>query len=329
MALLCWLGVTDARAEINWRLSIKLIADDNGQIPTNWIPRLQADLAHANRILGRSGRGYRVEVTELLTLTGVPQWHFTRVHPVDAAELHTAARAQPALYGLRTNAINLYVVQNRCQIYCESGDGAGEILLTSADNDSVSPLHLLGHYFNLRDTHEGQRFLNDNGNECGLLDLCGCARQLPGDADGTDETAPDNQCYPDLDTIARAAFDLPFADLDPARQRRVENTRYNVMSYHTAADRLTADQLDFMTNDSNGRRRAVASGNTWYVATNGSDSNSGRNSNSRLKTVTKALSVASGDDVILLRGGTYTVPEFLNQPVTIGATRGEVDLVVP
>lgn len=326
VGLLCWFAAIEARAEITWRLSIKLIADEEGQIPASWVRRLQADVTHANRVLARSARGYRLEITELLTLTGVSQWHATKVDSANAADLHNAARAQPALYGLRTNAINVYVVYNRCGFYCHHADGAGEVLLTGAGDDSVPLLHLCGHYFNLEDTHLGQRFLYDNGGECGLLDPCGCARQLPGDGDGTDQTAPDNQCYPDSDTIARAAFNLPFAELDPGRQLRVENTRYNVMSYHDQADRLTADQLDIMTNDSNNRRRAVASGNTWFVATNGSDSNSGRNSNNRFKTATKALSVAVGGDVILLRGGTYTVPAFINQPLTISATRGEVDL---
>src|SRR5262245_43632994 len=44
---------------------------------------------------------------------------------------------------------------------------------------------------------------------------------------------------------------------------------------------------------------------TWFVATNGIDSNSGTNINSPFATIKKAQGVASGGDVVYLRGGTY------------------------
>lgn len=44
---------------------------------------------------------------------------------------------------------------------------------------------------------------------------------------------------------------------------------------------------------------------TWFVATNGVDSNSGTNINSPLATITKAQAMASSGDTVYLRGGTY------------------------
>lgn len=325
----CWLATFTARADINWRLSVKLIADDHGAVPAEWSRRFNAEFARANDILARHGRGYRLELTEVLVLTGISQWHLTPVDSASRDNLHATARAQPALYGYRTDAINIYIVANLCHITCDLGDAAGDIILMSGDSPNTSLLHLCGHFFNLRHTHEGQSFRNENGSECGLRDVCNCGRQLPGNGDATEETAPDNQCYPDADAISRAAFNISFVDLDPLRQLRVENSLFNVMSYHDQPVRLTTDQLDYLANDSNSRRRSVASGDMWFLATDGSDSNSGRAGNSRFRTVTKALTVATANDVVLLRSGTYTVPQFLNQPVTIRATRGAVDLIKP
>ena len=53
---------------------------------------------------------------------------------------------------------------------------------------------------------------------------------------------------------------------------------------------------------------SVFSATTWYVATNGVDSNAGSTSNSPFATIMRAQTAASSGDTVYLRGGTY----FLN-----------------
>ncbi len=318
-----------ARAEIDWRLSIKLIADIDGVAPTNWAPQIIEDVIRANQIMHRSGRGYGFDLVEVVTLTGIPQWNQIPVNDNSRDDLDTAARAQPALYGYRTDAINVYIAANLCLRHCPLGDAGGDIILMSGDSLNTPFLHLAGHFFNLLHTHEGQTFRNESGSDCGSTDKCGCPRQFPGDADATIETAPDNQCFDSADVIARAAYNLPLADLDAPRQTRVENSLFNIMSYHANPDRLTSDQLDFMISNSNTRRRAVATGVTWFVSRDGNDGNAGDVSTSRLQTVSRALEVVDSRDMVLLRAGTFTAPQVINQPVTFRASRGDVNLVRP
>jgi len=56
---------------------------------------------------------------------------------------------------------------------------------------------------------------------------------------------------------------------------------------------------------------------TWYVATNGADSNAGTTSNSPFATIMRAQTAASSGDTVYLRGGTY----YLND-ANITATSG-------
>ncbi|MCI0747396.1 MAG: hypothetical protein L0Y58_18475 [Verrucomicrobia subdivision 3 bacterium] len=319
-----------ARAEIDWRLSIKLIADHEGNVPPEWVERAASEVARANQVMHRSGRGHGFDLIELVTLTGVPQWHDTFVDEIKRAALQDAARAQPGLYAYRENAINVYVVANQDRGMDPFPDAAGDIILMSGRMRSGMLLHACGHFFNLRHTHEGQSFQYSDGSNCGGgFSPCFCDRQFPGDADGTTETAPDNQCYDSSDVIARAAYNLPFVELDAVRQERVENTRLNFMSYRDNPDRITSDQLDFMISDSNTRRRSVATGVTWFVSTDGNDAGSGVRSNSRFQTVGRALSAAGPRDMALFRAGTYTAPQTINQPVTFRASRGDATLVRP
>lgn len=329
LGIICCLAIGHARADVDWRLSIKLIADVDGVVPTNWAPRILEEVIRANQIMHRSGRGYGLDLIEVVTLTGVPQWNWIPVNDNSRDDLHNAARAQPALYGYRTDAINVYVVANACLRHCPLADAGGDIILMSGDSLNTPLLHLAGHFFHLLHTHEGQTFRNDNGSECGLAEKCGCSRQFPGDADGTIETAPDNQCFDSADIIARAAYNLPFVDLDAARQTRVENSLFNIMSYHANPDRLTSDQLDFITSNSNTQRRNVATGVTWFVSRDGNDGNAGDVSQSRFQTVSRALEVATPRDMALLRAGTYTAPQTINQPITLRASRGNATLVRP
>ncbi len=323
------IGVEAVRAEVDWRLSIKVVADAAGNIPASTLPRLNAEVARANRLLAKHRRGFGFDLIEIATIGGVSQWYDADPRLVATRDaIQSAARRDPALYLYRTDAINVYVV----------GDFSGTCSFPNTGNDVITMgripydtllLHESGHYFNLLHTHEGQASRNNDNSPC---DGCACAVRVPGEEDQTDETAPDHSCFSSLDAIAQGAFSLLFAQLDDLRQARVRNTFKNIMSYHggdTALNILTPDQMDRMTDASNGSRRAVATGRAWYVASDGIDSNTGLSSNRRLRTLNRGLSLAAAGDVVLLKAGAYSGPVTINQPVTLCATRGDVDLVAP
>jgi hypothetical protein len=55
----------------------------------------------------------------------------------------------------------------------------------------------------------------------------------------------------------------------------------------------------------------LAAGLTYYVATNGSDSNNGRSTNTPFKTIQKPATVAAADDTVNIWAGTYREPADL------------------
>jgi parallel beta-helix repeat protein len=58
---------------------------------------------------------------------------------------------------------------------------------------------------------------------------------------------------------------------------------------------------------------------TWYVATNGSDSNNGTSTSTPFATINKAASVAVAGDIVNVRGGTYTQTVGINNDGTSSA----------
>jgi hypothetical protein len=79
---------------------------------------------------------------------------------------------------------------------------------------------------------------------------------------------------------------------------------------------------------------SVASGQPWYVATTGSDSNAGTLS-SPFKSIEKAVSVVKGGETIYLRGGTYNLTATItlsksgaeNTVISVIAYPGEVPVL--
>lgn len=322
-------GVQAVRADVDWRLSIKVVTDAAGNIPASTLPRLNAEVARANRLLAKYRRGFGFDLIEIAPVGGISQWYDADPRLVATRDaIQSAARRDPALYLYRTDAINVYVV----------GDFSGTCSFPNTGNDVITIgripydtllLHECGHYFNLVHTHEGEVSRNNDNTPCSG---CTCAVRVPGEEDHTDETAPDHSCFGSLDAIARGAFSLPYAELEGLRQVQVRNTFQNIMSYHggdTTLNILTPDQMDRMTDASNSSRRAVATGRAWYVASDGSDSNPGLSSDRRLRTLNRGLGLAAARDVVVLKSGVYSGPVTINQPVTLCATRGDVDLVAP
>lgn len=318
-----------ASADVDWRLSIKIVTDAQGDIPNSTVARMNAEVAEANRILGLSRRGIGFDLMEVLVVRRLSDWYDADPHDeATRLAIQNIVRQDPDNHFYRSNAVNIYVLGNF------SGTCAfppnDDIILMGRLPYKTLLLHETGHFFNLFHTHEGQRRLFADGSPCDLD--CECPRLLPGESDGTAETSPDHTCFNSKDDIARSLFGVPFANLDPERQGPINNTWANVMSYHgsiTTLDTLTPDQLDRMTAESNTRRRNVASGTTWFVANDGHDSNGGLTYDSRLLTVGRALQRSKPRDIVLLRSGTYAAPENMNKTVNLYATRGPVNIVAP
>lgn len=318
------------RADVDMRLSIKIVADAAGNIPSSTRTRMLNEATLANRILAKTQRGYGFDLYEVVTLQGVSQWYDSDPHDSATREaIQQAARNNPDLYVYRPDSINVYVVGNFSGTCAFPPDG--DVILIGRFPDPTLLLHECGHFFNLIHTHEGQRsFAADGTTPCNTG--CDCPVLRPGEQDGTAETAPDHRCFSSKDAISMNLHGVPFANLDALRQGPINNSWANIMSYHggsTELNVLTPDQLDRMTDAANSPRRNKVSGSTWYVAPNGNDSNTGLASNQRFRTLNRALIFGIDRDIVLLSAGTYPVTSTLTKPRTLCATRGEVHLNKP
>jgi hypothetical protein len=173
--------------------------------------------------------------------------------------------------------------------------------------------HEIGHYFGLCHSH---------GCGCGACvpNQTGVCFTEPGD-DGIDDTLADAGCW-NADQIAQHHFGTSFSNLDAANQERVVDAVQNVMSYRSLRTRLTEEQLDVWADYASTMYSNVADGRTYFVATNGSISGTGRSTHP-VDTVTNGVALASrdGNDIVLLRPGVYHETPTIQRPVTLRATR--------
>ena len=320
-----------AHAQLEWRISVKLIADSGGNPAPNAFNNISNELVLANQLLDGYGRGYRFDTTEILTLTGVSQWYNIQArNNSNKLALQAVARANPSLYAWRNNAINLYVVNSISGVCSFSGDG-DELILVGANAYRTLVLHECGHYFNLNHTHVAEQFLNANNSAC--TNGCACARLLPGDMDGVGDTAPDHECFSSQDAVALGAYGNFYTNLNATQQWLTRNTWQNIMSYHdqNVLSIETPDQLDRSTDSANGPRLGVTTGRTRYVATWGSDAggNLGTASAARLRNVSTGVARADAGDIVLIAGGAYNEPQTLSKAVTLRATRGDATIGAP
>ena len=319
------------QAQLEWRISVKLIADVNGNPPPSAFNNISNEIVLANQLLDGYGRGYQFAITEVLTLTGVSQWYNIQArNNSNKLALQAVARANPGLYAWRNNTINLYVANSTSGV-CSFPDDGDELVLVGANAYRTLVLHECGHFFNLIHTHENEQFLNANTSPC--TNGCGCARLIPGDSDVVGDTAPDHTCFGSENAVALGAYGDFYRNLTATQQFLTRNTWQNIMSYHdqNVLNILTSDQLDRATDAANGPRSFVTSGRTRYVATWGNDGivNSGLASGARLRNVSTAVVRAAGGDVVLVAGGTYNEPQVISRPLTLRATRGDATIGAP
>lgn len=348
----CWLSlwvglVLTAPADITIRLSVKAVLNP---ATGNRQPGV-SDLTFSNTVAGMNamlqglGRGYRIQWVgnALINVGGLNQYNSgpSQYYDVDFVnddngdvlkdQFEANAIANPATYGWDVNAVNIYIVRfgganwNVCSFPDE------QIILVNgvagySSSDTV--LHEIGHYFNLSHTFLGRQNLNSNGTSC--TNRCSCAQLIGGGNDACADTILDHDCWDSQNDIALGNYGLTYANCSAGQKANVDNMWWNLMSYHMrqhTTDRFTPDQLDRWTDSANNDRPSVRTGRTRFVATTGNDTLGNGGSVLRYRTVTKGISVVNDpDDIVLIRGGTYTEPQTITKALTLRATRGNVEI---
>jgi hypothetical protein len=239
--------------------------------------------------------------------------------------------ADPTLYGWRDDAINVYINGNTDGTfvgYCSIAGTGHHAILLRRDASDATFFHELGHLFGLWHTHQGSDYTPGEG--CDGI-------HAPGNGDSCEDTLPDHPCY-ERDDIAAHSYGDGYDGLTPVQQEPVDNTWYNLMSYHHVAVQVTPDQWDRVAEATAGERLNVSAARDWFVDLH---NNCGEPTGGPVcgytgyswigllnpgggpfPTVAQALDAAESGDRLRIRPGTYTETLTIDQAVTLTADGG-------
>jgi hypothetical protein len=323
-----WFTPSGAPAQLRWRMSVKFILNASGNRPSSGVintdQEVQDQVDNANAVLRSYGRGYEFQLIEIVNLAGVSQWYNSDRDEKDALE--AAAEANKALYAYRDNAINVYINGNSGSAICSFPPG-DDIIFMGQGSRTTSIFHESGHYLDLRHTFQGETFQNSNGTAC--TNGCNCAVWIAGNADLIDDTIADHECWDTQNQLAQYTFGTTYANLSAANKVRVDAVFFNMMSYHDTRDRLTSDQLDRMTDASNGDRFKITNGRTRFVDRDNTTIFQFGNSVYPYETVGQGVTAAVSGDIVLVRPGHYDQAMTITKPLTLRATRGTAVIGIP
>lgn len=330
LALMFLLGTSTAlHADITVLLSVKFILNSDGTRPSGNISTIagfDAEIARGNQILAATGRGYQLQVVEYIDIQPpapggqAADYWFNLPARANRATIEAAALAGQATWRWNGGALNMYV-NNSSSGQC-SFVGSGLSISFGGSVGAGTVLHEVGHFFNLSHTHAGDYADNSSTPPFTAADLR--------NGDNLGETPDDNPNITTRDQLGRAIYGNTYVT-NATQIAVVNNTYENVMSYHNE-NLLLPVQMNIWTLNANGARLGFCTGRTWFVANGGSDGASGANVGSPFATVTKGVSSVGGaDDVVLLRGGSYSAPAggSISKPCTLRATGGEATLQQP
>jgi hypothetical protein len=331
-------------AQLEWRVSVKVFTGSGGTLPqapfwsggAGLYQAISNNVNNINVLLDSIGRGYRWRLTEIVQVAGstaplpasTNSWFNLAVNGGTQDDLDAKAKANPGAFAFRSDAINFYYSNNSSSQnggYCAFASENQHVIAVAPNSFSDVFIHESGHFFNLAHTFDTQGFQNSDGSVCTLN--CACARLIGGD-DGIADTPLDHTCW-NQNQIAQNTYGTSYALLNSAQQYFVDNTWSNIMSYHSPGNRFTSDQLDRMTDTSNGPRINVTNGRTQFVDRNGSIFFQFGTSALPYVTVANGVNNAADGDIVLLRPGTYNEPGTYSRRMTFRATRGNARIGPP
>jgi hypothetical protein len=261
--LLILLGIAPARATVYWRVSVKIILDANGDGPTatnefnySTEARIRQEFEEYNKLLGRMGWGYKLQLTEVLRLSGISQWFNVNARDGEQrAELEIQAKLHPGQYAYRPNALNIYVNNTSSGTSGGHLPLIGDVIFAGANGYWSLLLHEIGHGMGLCHTHG-----------------CDCNDGCVGLTDNIADTIGDSDSWTSSNQVANFNFGLPYNSLNANQRLQVDNVWKNIMSYHNddggttnRLDRFTHDQWERMVDVSNFEKRNIASGKSVFV----------------------------------------------------------------
>ena len=319
-------GQTHAQT-ISIRVSVHVMLDPaTGSRPggiSNEVFYTAAD--NANLWMANYSRGYRYVITEITNVggplnggySGPSKYYGTDFRSDPQWSQFQSDAVSDSRYRLRSSQINVYVATG----FSAPGNSGGGTPIPPGDLNTAVQIfaddgawwlaHELGHFFGLLHTFQGQ-----DKNTC-----------TPGD-DELSDTPVDSGCWTTPDLAANNFYGVSYASLSTSQKNYVNGVYYNTMSYHDAVNKNTTEsfksemQLDREADHANSDRYAFVTGHTRFVSTVGSDGGSGTSSDP-YRTVAKAVTVASsgGNDILLMRPGSYNEQLTISKPLTIRAPR--------
>jgi hypothetical protein len=332
-----WTTVASALAEVQMRVSIKVILGPGDAWPSNNAPFsggtalnlnsetvIRDNFAFINSIVSNHGTCYRFVLREdtIYTLSGFAGSWFTRSARTDdyRRQLEEAATVDAnsrAIWKWHDDSINIYI--NNSSSGSSEFPGNRSAITIGAGGYNTLILHEIGHFLGLLHTHttadgnESDTSVDDWGNG----DLSDAT--LDDDKDAT--AAQINDRY---DGIPAGTPFFP--------QSVRDDLIFNLMSYHLPQDRFVWEQKDVLITNFNNNRAYCTTGRARFVQTGGNDGASGLSVTDRLATIGRGVNLSiSPNDVVMIHAGTYNagsqgLPLTITQPLTLGAWRGPVTI---
>jgi len=302
LAMALFLAPLTSRAQVFFRVSVKVFTDSNGNRPAGRSnAEIQDDYTYYNQLLSKYARGCQFSLTEIVQMpASLSGWfNVTARSGTSRDNLLANCTSNSALYAYRSDNVNVYINNSSSGVCCGANNG---LIFTGNEDDHITPVHEIGHMLGLSHTQ------GSGCNSC-CPDPLGCC-DTPGD-DGIADTIPDLPCW-SQNQISQNQFSQNYANLSAGQQDQVDDVWLNIMSYHygnfnNLLERLTPGQMDQLAMTANGTRDNVT-GNYFRFVDPFSvfdGLGGGLNTATAFRTVEGAITGSGDDDVLAIRAGTY------------------------